>query len=363
MRSKRTAYASIHAPAFAWLFLSCLLGACTELAAQVTPDGGSADSGVASDDSAVPDDGAKPEDIDAGCLVACGPNERCVEGGGSFACRCETGYSMDGGTCLPSEACPDMPCGSNQDCVEVESGSRVCSCRPSSDCSSGPGTYCQGSASYRCSVDAQGCLIASAPIACPSGGPCESATCEPDMGCAVAAKPVGEACGAGVCSDIGECVDCLDNDDCGAEICVDGECVEPRCGDGIVTSPEECDPGASGSVNDTWRCGPDCESRTAYITCPDSPDQCDANASCQTGTSGRAQCAPLSGNDLGGAARDPAEVCPALDGGYVQKLFSNVYCVIECGEPSDCPVQLRSCIDNPFAGTSAHEAYRYCVPP
>jgi hypothetical protein len=213
------------------------------------------------------------------------------------------------------------------------------------------------------------------------GDYCLNNTCVPcktHSDCATLAKPQ--------CGDDGQCTGCTDSEACedrvGFEVCVttqgperghcvpcngtievDGGCVEPRCGDEIVTSPEDCDPGAAGSANDTWRCGSGCKARTVYIPCPDSPDPCDTSSSCQTGASGRAQCLPLSGSGLGGAVPDPAEVCPELQGGYVQKLYSNTYCVIECGEASECPPQLRSCIDNPFAGVSAHEAYRYCVPP
>lgn len=54
---------------------------------------------------------------------------------------------------------------------------------------------------------------------------CMGASCEADGYCAEIPLPEGQLCSAGVCNGLGDCVECVDDNDCGAEeVCNLGTC-------------------------------------------------------------------------------------------------------------------------------------------
>ena len=92
----------------------------------------------------------------------------------------------------------------------------------------------------------------------------EEATDEAVIACLEAQDcPSGLVCAGGRCVSLtSPCVDATGADavpvpdgnacsrsDGSAGVCVEGSCVEPRCGDGVASAGEECDDGDDGSEN------------------------------------------------------------------------------------------------------------------
>ena len=301
--------------------------------------------------------------FDSACsALDCDADADCIVDGTSRSCVCREGFTGSGESCTNIDECLRAPCGPNQRCTDSV-GSYQCTCRTTSQCPTGAGSYCDGTAEYSCSVDSDGCLVAGPNTSCNASDECQEPLCTPGTGCGERPRNGRTPCSGGVCDGAGHCVECVVDGDCGNGLVCDtsARCVVPRCGDGLVTKPmEQCDPAAPGTASDTWHCSPDCKERTAYTAC--SASACDASSSCQTGAMGRAQCLPLSGLGLDGVGL-PSARCPTLAGSYTQKFWSNAYCVIECSTPADCPAHLSLCIDSPFAGAGTYEAARYCVAP
>ncbi|MFM2415459.1 MAG: hypothetical protein RL385_182 [Pseudomonadota bacterium] len=209
-----------------------------------------------------------------------------------------------------------------------------------------------------------GCLVPGPSSTCAATSECKQAACVSGSGCEERDRVSGTRCSAGVCDGAGHCVACQLNSDCSdGTICDlrDNTCRVPVCGDGAATKPDEpCDPSASGTGNDTWHCSPACKARTAYILCSSGGAECSAGYSCQATSQGRWMCMPESGLGLSGAG-NPNAVCPMLPG-YVQKLWSNAYCVVSCSTAKDCPAHLARCESSPFAGAGPNEAVSFCTP-
>ena len=131
------------------------------------------------------------------------------------------------------------------------------------------------------------------------------------------------------CAGSGNCVECVRNTDCTGDhkLCTGNRCVvQPYCGDGNVTTGEECDPKAAGESD--WSCNAQCKKTTAYTWCA-GKDRA-PNAGCSTGeTCFGGQCA---------ARCNLVGDCPPAATGEMTCAASWKVCIATgCRATSDCP--------------------------
>jgi hypothetical protein len=139
------------------------------------------------------------------------------------------------------------------------------------------------------------------------------------------------ACEAPVphCAGAGVCVECRDDDDCGAgEECNGNACeVMPFCGDGSVTTGEDCDPAASG--HSAFTCSSACRTVTLYTSCAGGGDDaCAGTTVCSNLNTCGNTCETISDCDAVPGFPDLDIQCPAPLG---------TYCIVRCGTSEDCP--------------------------
>ncbi|MDB4967325.1 MAG: Multiple EGF-like-domain protein 3 precursor [Myxococcales bacterium] len=179
--------------------------------------------------------------------------------------------------------------------------------------------------------------------------------CDDANACNGAEKCVGHACTAGTAPD--------DGTTCGSgKLCRGGTCVASKCGDGIVTAPEECDDGnvtaGDGCEND---CKFSCVSTDASRKCAPA-DTCAGQGSCNDTTHVCAPGTPLGDGTMCGAmpnnyckggkcttpmcgngTKEPGEDCD--DGGLngtkgsgckIDCTFACVTPATDCGAPDPC---------------------------
>jgi hypothetical protein len=287
--------------------------------------------------------------------IACGGDNFTSDGAGG-----SSGTSSGGGSCAVAQDCPgeDLPC-LRRACTSggcsLESmplGQPTTSQYPG-DCKR---VVCDGEGSETVThvdddpfVDGNACTedrcdggMASNPILQPPGGDC------PDTGNGVAGK----------CDAAGQCVECLVQGDCGADLCQSGQCVPVTCQNEVQDGGEtdlncggpECLPCGDGH---TCQQGSDCMSKVCE------GDQCQAPA-CGDGVQNGAE----TGKDCGGASGCP--LCPPGEGCAAPGDCESLICVggicqaadcddgvangsesdIDCGGScDDCP-NLSSCFDN-----------------
>ena len=180
------------------------------------------------------------------------------------------------------------------------------------------------------------------------------ANCDDGKACNGAEKCTNHVCVAGTAED--------DGTSCGsAMLCRGGTCVASRCGDGIVTPPEECD---DGNVTDGDGCNSDCtfscsstdtsrnctptDACMGQGTCDDATHTCSAGtplgdgATCGTGSDycKMGVCTtPMCGN----STIEPGEDCDdgglngtKGDGCSSTCKFACVTPTTDCGAPPDC---------------------------
>ncbi len=167
------------------------------------------------------------------------------------------------------------------------------SCRDGSDCPAG--LFCLGGEAPRCV------------------GVGADAPCVEFAGSTATAVEDGTSCGGG-------------------QICIDGDCVSSRCGDGIVTAPETCD-GERDCRADCSRCG------DGVIDEDEACDNGDNNSDVQPGAC-RIRCALAT---CGDGVRDPGEGCDDSDAN------SDV-------EPDTC----RTTCERPACGDGVRDQGEFC---
>ncbi len=192
------------------------------------------------------------------------------------------------------------------------------------------------------------CILGTARDHCDDGNPCNGTeTCGADHACAPG-TPLGNG---DVCD--------------GTKICVSGNCVEPTCGDGIVSGTEECDDGNSTSGDGcepdcAWSCvstdpARNCASADPCVgdgTCNDASHTCTAGTSVQDGSPcGSAQIC-VGGNCVAQQCGDgfvsAGEDCDFGPGANTAGSGCEPTCVFSCTTSPD------SCDDgNPCNGTEA----------
>jgi hypothetical protein len=175
---------------------------------------------------------------------------------------------------------------------------------------------------------------------------------------------IGKGCGGGrICNDVGSCVECLDDDDCGALLVCDlYKCVPDTCKNGITDGSEtdidcggNCNPCADGKVCGDWQ---DCDSKVCTdaicqvptctdtvkngtesdkdcggFACPKCPEGngCGANEDCVSGV-------------CGGGAPKECQAPSCTDG-----VHNGDELAVDCGG-SSC--QAGSCDDGEPCGTA-----------
>ena len=161
---------------------------------------------------------------------------------------------------------------------------------------------------------------------CDPHDPCKGhGSCGSDFRCSLSAPlPSGTDCGSG-------------------NICRNGACQAPVCGDGIVTAPEECDDGTNdGTRGCDSRCRFPCLSTDSIRNCAPA-DPCQGSATCDDSTHTCAPRTPLADGTLCAAGKvcrhgqclpslcgngvvDPGEQCDPPNGSTCDSNCQNVVC-------------------------------------
>jgi hypothetical protein len=176
-------------------------------------------------------------------------------------------------------------------------------------------------------------------------------------------EPAGTACaqdGGKVCSGIGACVECARPSDCTSDVCQDGACRAPPCGNGAM-DPDESDIDCGGSCG---RCGPgraciehqdctgqECSANECVANCQDAvrnrgESDVDCGASCPSACANGQRCGD--DDDCSSGFCHPAdERCaePSCSDGFMNRDELAVDCGGSC--PS-CPI---ACQWNEHCGT------------
>lgn len=159
----------------------------------------------------------------------------------------------------------------------------------------------------------------------PDGKECTTDACTADGPMNTPSGP-GTPCSTGVCDGNGACVECIDQAQCGGQICVGNQCVPATCGDGTKNGDEtdtDCGGGTCPpcGVGDDCQEGSDCTSKVCggggtQKTCQ--PPSCDDGVKNGQETD----------QDCGGGGPAPCPRCEDLK---------------QCNTPADCQSGVCTC--------------------
>lgn len=155
---------------------------------------------------------------------------------------------------------------------------------------------------------------------------CMYAACDGDSKCSELPKPTGTICSIGTC-EAGNCI-CNTHEDCGlGKVCDSGSCQLARCGDGILSADEECDP--EENLYSAFTCSSLCKPITKYTLCNNNND-CVSGTICGNLKICTRSCTYISDCDTVNGFPNLDVQCPSPLGNQ---------CVIRCvdGGDEDCP--------------------------
>lgn len=291
----------------------------------------------------------------------CGPPDVCVSGSSSSG----AGNSSSTSSLRPGPGCGDSIVQSPEECDAGSGGSATCDaackiivCGNSNECET---NLCQNGT---CRCDAE--------HPCPDGQQCDSGTGQclvPRCGDGV--KEISEACDDGNFTNDDGCsiqcqIECVSGDQCDSGICQQGVC-EPVCGDGVKETAEPCDDGNTQS-------GDGCSAQ-CFLECTD-------DSACPTGLCTDNVCSATS---CGNGVTDQGEMCDDGNGNDADTC-SNVClfglyqdCIVRdqcesglcqqgqcspCNITADCGAGLlclgRMCAAAPVCGNGKHEFAETC---
>jgi cysteine-rich repeat protein len=253
--------------------------------------------------------------------------------GADQTCTTQSDPAQDGASCGSGMVCQSGACVA----VSATCGDGVVQAGEQCDFGSGngPGTGCEASCTFSCTMT---------PDSCDDGEPCDGTE---SCNAVTVNGATGQACAAGT--------PLADGASCGSgQICVAQACVAARCGDGLVTAPEQCDDGAANGTpadgctagctyacsNAATDCGapPACQmyTCTASHTCQAAADPAQDGMSCGAGKMCSAgACVPVAAG-CGNGIRDAGEQCDDgnttnLDGCDASCKFEQVQRVDDLG--------------------------------
>jgi cysteine-rich repeat protein len=233
-----------------------------------TPDAGSTcGDGVVDPDEQCDDgplNGTAGDGCTASCMFACiVPANDCPA-----AAPCTLNACKPDNTCgsLPDMTQDGMSCGTglicqNGECISATCGNGIVEANEECDFGTmnGPNTGCESDCKFSCTISPNSCDDGNA---CNGAETCGAVTVGGNAGqkCTATAPPAnGTGCG-------------------GANICVNGSCVPPSCGDGFIEGSEQCD---DGSLNGT--AGDGCTATCTYV-CQNASTDCGMTPQCEMWT-------------------------------------------------------------------------------
>jgi hypothetical protein len=173
--------------------------------------------------------------------------------------------------------------------------------------------------------------------------------------CNAANEPGGAPCDGGICDGAGECVECLGDEMCPGEVCLQGECVPLECTNGMQDGDEsdvDCGGSCPGCLNDQHCDDPfDCQS----LFCPNGtcqpcggPGECPDRTYCSEGV-----CEDLLPN---GSICQEAAVCQSGN------CVDGVCCDFDCsGACRSCREVDTGVMNGTCAGTMEGSADPLCM--
>jgi cysteine-rich repeat protein len=249
-------------------------------------------------------------DSDCSDSNPCNGDETCSDAGtASSACVAGTPLA-DGDSCGGANICRGGTCTAPGCGDGVVTGSEDCDDGNSTD-----GDGCDNDCTWTCAGDGD----------CDDGNPCngtESCTSPSSLSsmCTGGTPPGdGTACGGG-------------------DICSGGSCVAPRCGDGIVTSPEDCDDGNTTSGDG---CDGDCSWTCAGDGDCDNGAVCDGSETCSDPGTLSSQCVagtPPATGTLCDRDTDPGtrDICNMTTATCVASVCGDGYTDTGASPPEEC---------------------------